>query len=85
MTTPSRAAVARAIAAHLVEKGWRFRRGSTAPWIPPDEPAPDTTLPTRPPTGAAIDEGVAGYSLLGAAGYQAELERRLTVGERQAS
>ena len=64
-----RIAVRRAIAAHLVDAGWRFRRGSTAPWIPPDEPV-DTA---------------AGYSLLGAAGYQAELERRRTVGERHAA
>ena len=31
MAEPSRNAIARAIAAHLVEKGWRFRRGSILP------------------------------------------------------
>lgn len=53
----SRAAVARAIAARLAAAGWRFRRGSTAPWIEP-----------------GADDDSAGYSLLGAAARQAELE-----------
>jgi hypothetical protein len=37
--TPSRRTVARAIAAHLAAHGWRYRRGSTAPWIEPGAPA----------------------------------------------
>lgn len=59
--------VARAIAAVLVARGWRYRRGSSAPWMPPDE-------------NAAGD----GYSLLGAAARQAELEGSAPAFQRHA-
>lgn len=68
MAEPSRSAAARAIATRLVAAGWRYRRGSTAPWVPPGE----------------FDGEHAGYSLLGAAERQAEIERRTLLGERQA-
>jgi hypothetical protein len=55
--------VRRAIAAYLVSKGWRFRRGSAAPWLAPAQRTHE-----------------AGYSLLGAAKRQVDLERASTAG-----
>lgn len=43
----SRAQVARAIAARLVAAGWRFRRGSTAPWVEPDADDDSAGQPAR--------------------------------------
>jgi hypothetical protein len=63
-------AVRNRIAAVLIAKGWRFRRGSTAPWIPPAEAPPTTQQP--------------GYSLLGAAARQAEPDRVTEPFERHA-
>ena len=63
----SRSSVARAIAAVLVARGWRYRRGSSAPWVPP---------------GAGDD--AAGYSLLGAAARQAELDEATPAFQRHA-
>jgi hypothetical protein len=67
-------AVRRAVAARLIAAGWRFRRGSTAPWIPPDSPPPRAQGPGMP----------AGYSLLGAAERQAEIEGRAEGMEERA-
>jgi hypothetical protein len=54
-----------AIARRLIDTGWRFRPGSTAPWIEPGAP-PDAV----------------GYSLIGAAARQAEIEHATQPFER---
>lgn len=62
-----RPTVARAIAARLVAAGWRYRRGSSAPWVEPVSTTYELERQER--------DDLAGYSLLGAAERQAELER----------
>lgn len=70
----SRASVKDAIARRLIDAGWHFQRGSSAPWIPPDEEPPRTQLPVRPGRVQAPGDEPRGYSLLGAAARQAELD-----------
>jgi hypothetical protein len=79
-----RRSIARAIAARLLASGWRFRRGSSAPWVAPPGARPVTRLPVRPGRVTASDDEPQGYSLLGAAARQAELERRTEPFERHA-